>query len=388
MKIANTADIHLRGKDLAACDAQLGALVYECIQRRVSLLTVAGDVFDRPGIGDNHASTGAIAEVAIRHIKRLTDAGVNVLVIPGNHDQGGAGSAPATNVLLGIPGVYVVHEPGLTGSVCRDLVIVHIPWSWGAENAEQVIAKHVAYAVKSANGRKVVLLAHIQVVGARLSGSFCCDPAPGQWQVSRGFLESLPVDRFVLGDFHARQDLTGGRGGYVGALRQLTFGEEANPAGFEIFDTETGAAEWVELDAAPRYHSEMIAVCDDGRDHQFTTEGLNGDNWRVRFDGNPDPVEVRRLEAAGVRVEIVVESQERIRRAEVPEGIADDNHALIGLWAASQNPPVDGDRLARMHRVLDATFADKQADLIAEAGKMVAEPQAELVASASEGSPF
>jgi hypothetical protein len=382
MKIANTADWQLKGKDLHHADAQLAALIAECIARGVRIVNVVGDIFERSTIHDEQASTGAVLRVALKHTKALTDAGIHVVFVKGNHDQAGAGSADALHAFDGLERVRVAHDPGVF--TVEGVHLICLPWSYCGGDPEAIITQLIDACPKTLPR---LLLPHCDVIGMKMNASrtnerSACPLKPGTWQVRREFLEGLPVDHIAGGHYHLRQPF------FIGALYQNNWGEEGNPAGFEIFDTETGAVEWVELDAAPRYHSEMIAVCDDGRDHQFTTEGLNGDNWRVRFDGNPDPVEIRRLEAAGVRVEIVVEAVERIRRAEVPEGIADDNHALIGLWATSQNPPVDGARLERMHRVLDATFADKQADLIAEAGKMVAEPQAELVASASEGSPF
>lgn len=76
MLIANSADGHARGSDLAAFDAQLSAMVDVCLERKVDLFTHAGDAFDRDQIGCQQASTGAVAAVWIKHLKRLTDAGI------------------------------------------------------------------------------------------------------------------------------------------------------------------------------------------------------------------------------------------------------------------------------------------------------------------------
>ncbi|HUT58703.1 MAG TPA: metallophosphoesterase, partial [Phycisphaerae bacterium] len=255
MKIANVADIHARGKDLSACRDQLAAMVAECIKRQVALVTIAGDIFDRASIGDNHASTGAIAEVPIRAVAELTKHGIEVLMIPGNHDVSGAGSADALHVFDGMAKVHVVRDPCwwvYTDDQCDNVHIFCLPWSWSGEDPGDILW------VQSVSRKATLLLAHVRVTGAKMSRDFTCDAKPGTWQVSRGFLELLPFDHFALGDFHARQNLTNGRGGYVGAIMQHNFGEEGNPAGFEVWNTETNETEWVELDAAPRYQTTTI----------------------------------------------------------------------------------------------------------------------------------
>ena len=236
MKIANVADPHFRGKDLEHARAQGMAMANECIRRGVGLVTVAGDLFDRPTIGDQHASTGAIAGAAIEVVKRLTDAGIDVLMITGNHDQSGPGSADALHVFDGMDGVIVVRDTDVIA--LKGKMILCLPWQWNGD-AERELSRFTNPT------EPMMLLAHVEVIGSRMGGTRCCESSPGKWQISRQFLETLPVDHIALGHFHARQDLTG-RGGYIGSLRQCNFGEEGNAAGFEIWDTQTGLTEWVE----------------------------------------------------------------------------------------------------------------------------------------------
>jgi len=354
MLIANCADIHARGTDLEACRSQLAAMVAECVKRWVNLVTIAGDIFDRSSIGDSHASTGAIAAVVIGAVAELTKHGIEVLMIPGNHDASGAGSADALHVFDGMKMVQVIRRPewwcpkGNVNILC-------LPWSWLGRDPADAIGQGFPAGV--AGSSPSLLLAHLRVTGAKMSSEFTCEPKPGDWQVSRGFLESLPFDHFALGDFHGRQDLTEGRGGYVGALRQLTFGEEGNPAGFEVWDTETNATEWVELDAAPRYRTleigsgQMPPEKPEGNEHlkiRYTCAGIMGGNEAVR-----------RLEAAGIEVEHLVDREERTQRAEVPEGIVHKPHDLIRLFASTQNPPPSEERVARMLRLYDEVHEDK-----------------------------
>jgi len=347
MLIAFVADIHARGKDLRLGRAQMDALYTECVNRRVSAIGIAGDVFDRPQIGDENASTGAIID-STQALANLA-LKIRVYMIPGNHDQSGVGSADALHAFDSVSGVRVCHEPAVL-STRDEIDFVCVPWSWAGDNAEQVIWDMVEQCRPAA---KKILLAHVRVTGARMGGSFTCDAKPGAWQVSRGFLESLDVDHIALGDFHARQELVPGKGGYVGALRQLNYGEEGNPAGFEIWNSETNETEWVELHYAPEYRTVMY----DSR-NPSPVVSVKGERLKVQIVGDVDHAEVRKMESIGIQVEHIIEREERVARAEVPPGILDDPHGLIDLWAGQQEPTLEPARRERMLAVYDKVFAD------------------------------
>jgi DNA repair exonuclease SbcCD nuclease subunit len=350
MKIAFWSDVQISGKLLRAADAQLGAAVEQCIARGVSLVVDCGDLFERSSIGDEHASTGAIAEVWLRRVKRLADAGIEFVALVGNHDVSGAGSADALHVFDGMRGVTVARHPMLLGRGDESLIL--LPWSWNDANP-------VAGLDRLAMRKGCVLAAHIEVIGARMQGSRCCEPVPGKWQINRADLEAFRFEHVALGHFHARQDLLDGRGGYVGALLQHNFGEEDNPTGFEIYDTETRRAEWVELDAAPRFRT--LRPTDSILEGARGIEASPDDNWRVRFAGEPDIADVKALEAAGVRVEIEVQAQERTIRAEVKPGIVGQPRELLELWASTQTPPLEAERMDAARAMLDRVQGDQGA---------------------------
>ena len=358
MLIANVADIHARGKDLEACRSQLAAMVAECVRREVSLVTFAGDIFDKSSIQDQHASTGAIAAVVIGAVAELTKHGIEVLMIPGDHDQAGSGSADALHVFDGMAGVMV--ERYVEWVDFPNFSVFCVPWFWSGLDPSGYI--NVAKDRIGRPPRQNMLLAHIRIGGAILSGTQTCEEvnksATRTWQVPRAFLESLPFDHFALGNFHKRQDLTGGRGGFIGALRQNDFGFEGDPAGFETWDSETGATEWVELDAAPTYRTleigsgQMPPEKPEGNERlkiRYTCGGIIGGNEAVS-----------RLEAAGMEVEHIIDREERTQRAEVPEGIIHKPHELIDLWVGTQTPPIEGERLAAMHEMHDKVNADEE----------------------------
>lgn len=334
MKIAITSDIHLRGSDLEAVRNQLDELLVR--STACDMLCIAGDLFDRPSIGDQHASTGAIAEVAVRFVQKF---GARVVIIPGNHDYAGVGSKDALHIFDGMENVFVVRTPGNI-RFGKDLSITCVPWMWNGQIEPRLLGEETD-----------LLLGHIRIGGA-LMGPVAYEQKPGDWTITRKELAAIPAKHVALGDFHLRQDLTDGRGGYVGSLRQQNWGEEGNPCGFEVLSTATWASEWVELHHCP-YHRTVELHPGEEVPKKGVSELL-----RVRYiGGGPNTNEVRELESQGVRVEHVVEREERVRRAEIPHGVMHDRRELIRLWADSQSPPVNGARLEQMLQVYGEVVA-------------------------------
>ena len=357
MKIALTADWHFRGKDLEAAVHQGLALVHAAQERDCKVLGIAGDQFDRSSIGDNQASTGGIAAGLLMVLGEARAANMDVICIVGNHDQAGAGSLDAMHILDGRLGIHVARDAQSSCIEKDNVRFCCLPWQWSGD-----INSDWQTVCEQARGwnDQTVLLAHAQVIGAAYgAGGRACEPNDGKWQITRQMLEESPFDYIALGDFHKRQDLSGGRGGYVGALRQLNFGEEGNPAGFEVWDSETNETGWVELDAAPRYRTVTL---------QSGEKAPNPDpneRLRVQWIGDVDYAEVRALEAKGVDVEQILEREERVQRAEVPEGVVDRPHDLIRLYAENQEPPITGERLEQMLAVFDRV--GKVAEVVPEA---------------------
>jgi len=357
MKIAFTADWHIRGKDLAAARAQLLQLVAKIKKREIGTIVIAGDVFENPNIFDQNASAGAQIKVAQETITRLTKFAEHVIILRGNHDQSGPGSADALHVFdpfLNHPtcDVDIIRN-------CQALKIGHfylacLPWEWGAINgAAADVNDLIRHCQTEDPNRPMILTGHVQVGGAKMNGGYNCEQKKRSWSLSRSDLEAWPFQHVALGDFHARQDLTGGRGGYIGALRQCNFGEEGNPAGFEIYDTHYLETEWVKLDAAPILRTVVI------QPDEKALPRLENEKRRVQIvGGHVDHVAVKALEEAGDTVEHIIEVEERVRRADVPPGILQDPRALMRLWAEQQDPPITEERIERMFLLFDAIQAD------------------------------
>ena len=341
-RIALTADWHFRGKDLGAAVSQLEALIAAAHEHHCTAVCVAGDIFDRENVADARANVAAIAAPLVRLVRT---SGLEWTIIPGNHDFSGPKRTPATELLRGAQ-VDLVNVPNTVGIFyggATPVRAVCLPWEYSNRNPEEVIAQLVAKArAEQSPGTKLLLLGHVQVVGGKLN-ALRSHEAHGGWEISREFLEGLDVDHIALGDFHARQDLSNGRGGYIGALRQLNHGESGNPAGFEVWDPATGETEWVELDAAPTYHTVEAF----GNEDLERIEAQPNAVVRVICHGfTPERTNVDALEATGFEVVHAVAAIERIQRAvEIPEGILRRPADLIPLYNRSLASPLPPERI-------------------------------------------
>jgi len=369
MIVANFADLHARGKDLTAFRHQWRTALEIAADRGATLATIAGDIFDRSNIADRHASAGAIAGAVIAPIDQFIRGGGHVVMLPGNHDWAGPGVEDALRVFDGMAGVTVLREsgerlPAFDGG--EGVSVFALPWRWNsAEHADAALDRLAAFAAEETHAKRI-LLAHVQVAGARMSGHMTCDTAAagsGHWRLSRAALERAATvfDRICLGDFHGRQDLTN-RGGYVGALRQLSFGEEYNQQGFELWNSDTGAVEWIEV-AEARRHVTIVVRSGERMPTAEELMGLGDVHVRVQADGfEPDRADALRLEAAGARVEACIDAPERMNRvANVPEGLLDRPADVLRFWNANQKEPISDAALSALIDELGVLLSPSQA---------------------------
>lgn len=357
MLIASIGDIQLSGKNLIHGRAQLNAAADVIIKRGCQLVTMPGDLYEDSNIHDIHGSTGEIEGVLIDFVGQLNAVGIHIITMPGNHDMSGAGAQDCLTGLNHRPLVTVIREPeAFFHTVTSGLGMngIAIPWSWAGESAEDVITGLVK--TLGAGGPVDLFLAHIEVIGGLMSSTRCCEAKPGRWQISRGFLESLPVKHFALAHFNRRQDLTEGRGGYIGHLFQETRGDEGNPQGFEIWDSTTDTTEWIELNAAPRFVTVTF-------EQSTPVESIKADPNTITLARGDKGILTREqiiaIERQGIEVEESYIPPERLLRSPVPDGILNDRHGIIDLSAAVQIPPFTAERLARGHRIYDLIHAHK-----------------------------
>lgn len=337
MLVANIADLHARGRDLIYWQNQMMAAMDACNSRRVDLITWGGDIFDTPNVGDQHAETGRI----LNSILSVIDAAdAKILAITGQHDQHRSNQTAAICALENEQ-LRVCQHPAI--AQIPDLNILCLPWLHEGNAEAEIQRLHERLPISS----KKMLLAHVQVRGASYGHGQTHDK-DGPATVSRGFLESCNFDRIALGDFHQRQDLFGGKGGYVGALRQMTFGEAGNPQGVEIWDTESGDVEWIEMNEAPRH--EIIELAEAQDLPKFANDPDPAPyRWIKCLGWTPNEAQVREFESARHGNRVTREEIERIERvvrsAEIPPDLITTPGAVIRMWSGAQDSPLSTEEI-------------------------------------------
>lgn len=328
MKLAITADWHVRGKTLDDAREQIDAFVKECGDRGIKHVIHCGDVFDRPNIYDGHVSTGAIAEVVSSAILWSNRYEMQWLIIAGNHDTAGVGSRTALATLMGLPGVTVVEDPGYMYHWGLDIAV--LPWCWDfvERTAEEAIAEIMQ------QGHPRFLVGHASVMGATYGNGQAAKWSDNSWMLRPETLDALGIPVF-LGDYHRRQKY------YVGALMQQNHGEEANPMGFVVFDTNTLEHEWVPLGAARSYitiemKSEDEPLAIPPRVHaRIRTLGFRPSAaMRAHYEC------VKEI-GSTVKWEPVIERVERETRVATEEINMADKVGLFRLWAERQTPALE-----------------------------------------------
>jgi len=396
MKIASFADLHVRGKDIDVFRAQWGEALTVCAERKVDLILVAGDVFDKSNLFDGHGDTGAIAAAFVDPWMEYMSSSCyrdedgwedRMIIVEGDHDRAGVGSESGLRVLEHVPGI-VINTDGLqfnrhvSNSEAVDLLLV--PWSWdGDRDAEAEITALIGAFPRSPDIPRV-LVSHIETFGLQMMRGKVSEEGSTNkrtWAARREFLARLDVDRFVLGNYHGRQPVDPDaewRGGMVGALRQVSFAHEDEPQGFELWDTsiESGpdirrdsgpepgcsGVEWVELTSAP-YHKTLrfngeISTADISKAIETLQAANEGRelNIRVRLDLLPGATVAEELSRRGITdIGINVEPTERERRVEnMPDDVYANPTSALRMWAGLQRPEPNEGELAAMERELAA----------------------------------
>lgn len=319
--IAVIADLHIRGKDRDEFEAQLEAVIESIIQKKCTLVLLPGDIFDASNVADSYASTGDLTLSLRKHFSRLLNNGVkDILAIPGNHDKANESMLDALAILE--PMFTVIRTP--KWYKIQEIDIACLPWIWSGD-ADRLLADLAK--TKPNNSKYSILLGHLRVVRAWKNNNI--QARKESFAASMESISSFPVDRVCLGDLHMRQDLTNGRGGFVGSLRQCRRTEEGNPQGYELIDPTTGNYEFVEINEYPRYFTTTWSVGSDP-----VPEIPENVRATVKVSNDIPEEEIKKLEESGVRVITPTKIKTRTLRTdeELDFTIKDDPLELFNVW--------------------------------------------------------
>ncbi len=234
MRIVHAADIHLdsplRSHDRfgmstatelrGATRRALENLVHRCIEWRADLLVIAGDLYDGTW---NDYGTGLFFT---QQMGVLRDAGVEVVLVSGNHDA----ESEITASLVLPPNVHRLDVVAPESLVLDDLGCVVHGQGYVTRDITENLAK--AYPSRLAGLVNVGVL-HTAVTGAEGHALYApCTPAE---------LAALRYDYFALGHVHHRQVVNDGEfpAWFSGNLQGRTI-RETGPKGVLIVDFEEG----------------------------------------------------------------------------------------------------------------------------------------------------
>jgi len=272
MKIAIVADAHFKGKKLQDKRLAWEQAVRKMIDLEIDMLILAGDTFDTRNIGSRDASTGTVLEAFTTPLKMLTDRNIEVIAIKGNGVHEGTNGDQKSPIEV-FTNTKVKVAQGLNHMPVGDVNLYLIPWLEDQSRDEQlkVFLRHA----KDDNFPAFKLIVgHLTVKGCALNNGTVMQGG-GEFEVAPEALEATGADLIVLGHIHKRQRI-GERIWYAGALTQDSFGDEGNPQGFMLVDTD------------PVTRPQTLPL------HRDRSAGVyNGEPWRKKDDAGNGLQEVQ-----------------------------------------------------------------------------------------------
>lgn len=358
----------------------LDRIAHLAIESQVQLVAVLGDVFERA-----KPSPWAILTFQ-QFVRKLTNSGIGVHVILGNHDVKSAALPPALSI-FNENGVTVSLAPSLYQ--VGDCVIAALPWT----PPTHLISKTASSDRGELHDRAANALAQ----GAHLLGARCCEEFPdktpiliGHWAVSGASLptgldtshlrepvialEQLASSGFRLamfGHIHKAQVMSQGDAdsatvAYCGSPCVMNWGEASIPHGVWVYETLPDGLDdlrFVKIDDRP-----FVTVDLDLSDGTvFSLPGadeVNAALVRVRYTCTEeqkreiDESAIRRaLMSAGAVKVFFRPTVIRETRARVAEMTAEVSEiATFDLWLDSQS--VEGDSAAEL-RAMHSLYLGK-----------------------------
>jgi len=270
LKILHFADLHLGVENYGHIDpatglstrlldilASLDYLVDYAIQKEIDLVLFCGDAYKNREPSQTHQREFA------KRISRLSDAGIPVLLLTGNHDLPNTiGKATSTEIFstLSIKNVYVSSRPEIIKLPTKHgtIQIASLPWlRRGAllsredmrnlnfeqinEGMQAALSNIIAdHAGKLNPALPSVLVAHVWVATPNLQvGSERMMTIGQEHALLLSNVANPAFDYIALGHIHKGQVLNSSPPVvYAGSLGKLDFGDEKDEKGFWIIDIE------------------------------------------------------------------------------------------------------------------------------------------------------
>jgi exonuclease SbcD len=279
INLLHLADIHIGIENYGRLDSKSGLnsrvvdflrrfsqVIDLALEREVDVCVFAGDAYK------NQRPNPTFQREFSRRIKRLSDEGVPVVLLVGNHDMATADRAASSLDIFGVfdvPGVIVADREQVHQLTCKrgqPLQVATAPYpqrsrllsrdqykNMTLDDLDMEIARIVgqnfadlAAEVSEQPDIPAVLTAHLSVSEAK-QGSEQSVMIGRDVVVLKSVLANPTWDYVALGHIHKHQELNRGQHPpivYPGSLERIDFGEEGERKGFVMAQIERGHAEW------------------------------------------------------------------------------------------------------------------------------------------------
>lgn len=265
----------------------LHAAIDVALEASVDLAVFAGDAYKARDPNQTH-------QRAFAHcLKRLTDAGVPVVLLVGNHDiPNTRGRAHALEIygLLGGAGVTILQMPDVAAITTRrgEVLVAGMPYltrsrAIAREDVRAKTVEEIAHHIRDSYIRYIAELAarvaerpehiailsgHFTVANARVgTQNFLLNPNEPQVPVTD---VALPVfDYVAMGHVHKYQVMNGDARPpvvYCGSIDRIDFGERTEPKGFVLADLRKGHADWKHVPLSTRPFLDIRIEAGDAED--------------------------------------------------------------------------------------------------------------------------
>ena len=268
MRLLHFSDLHIGMENYGRVDpatglstrladflATLDQVVDYALANAVDLVVFSGDAYKTRDPSPTHQREFA------KRLRRLTDAGLPVFLLVGNHDLPNAtGRAHSVEIFdtLGVPGVHVARTPGTTRIETRNgaVQIVALPWVIRGsllakedyknlpldkldENIIERIASIVDAQVELLNPAiPAVLCAHGSIEGSTY-GSERSIMLGQDIIIPKSIINNPAFSYVALGHIHKHQVVNESPPAvYAGSLERIDFGEEHDEKGFVLVDID------------------------------------------------------------------------------------------------------------------------------------------------------
>ena len=279
IRLIHTGDLHIGVQNYGRMDSATGMhtrlrdflstldkLVDYAVDDKVDAVLICGDVFK------NREPDVTQQREFAKRIKRLSDAGIKVYIIVGNHDlHNTAGKATSVEIydVVKLPGVYVRRKPEVDVLETRNgpLQVAALPYTSPSNlAAEGSSIQDISVSIRDRLGKMLdmliqrldadlpaVLMSHFSLIGA-VPGSEKAIMLGREVTLPVGFFARPELDYVALGHIHKHQVLYEKPPVvYCGSLDRVDFNEEREDKGFVEVSLQKGDAsfEFIKLDTRP-----------------------------------------------------------------------------------------------------------------------------------------